>query len=64
MNPVDLLAIVDDPLVRDGQRRLATAAGAGAARTDTFLGERHRRIRQRPGGGWKKASCSLRMSPP
>lgn len=44
-------------------RRLATAAGAGAARTDTFLGERHRRIRQRPGGGgWKKASCAVGRS--
>ena len=44
-------------------RRLATAAGAGAANTDTFLGERHRRIRQRPGGGgWKKASCATGRS--
>jgi transposase len=44
-------------------RRLATAAGAGAAKTDTFLGERHRRIRQRPGGGgWKKASCAVGRS--
>ena len=44
-------------------RRLATAAGAGASKTDTFLGERHRRIRQRPGGGgWKKASCATGRS--
>ena len=44
-------------------RRLATAAGAGAAGTDTFLGERHRRLRQRPGGGgWKKASCATGRS--
>jgi transposase len=41
-------------------RRLATAAGAGAAHTGTFLGERHRRLRQRPGGGgWKKANCAV-----
>jgi transposase len=44
-------------------RRLATRAGAGAARTDTFLGERHRRIRQRPGGGGaKKADCAVGRS--
>jgi transposase len=44
-------------------RRLATAAGNGAAGTDTFLGERHRRLRQRPGGGgWKKASCAVGRS--
>jgi transposase len=44
-------------------RRLATAAANGAARTDTFLGERHRRLRQRPGGGgWKKASCATGRS--
>jgi transposase len=44
-------------------RRLATAAGAGASKTDTFLGERHRRIRQRPGGGgWTKASCAVGRS--
>ena len=40
-------------------RRLCAQAGHGAANTDTFLGERHRRIRQRPGGGgWKKANCA------
>ncbi|MBO0809688.1 MAG: IS110 family transposase [Actinobacteria bacterium] len=44
-------------------RRAATAAGNGAARTDTFLGERHRRLRTRPGGGgWKKASCAVGRS--
>jgi transposase len=44
-------------------RRLATAAGAGTSGTDSFLGERHRRIRQRPGGGgWKKASCAVGRS--
>jgi transposase len=44
-------------------RRLATAAGNGAGRTGTFLGERHRRLRQRPGGGgWKKASCAVGRS--
>jgi transposase len=44
-------------------RRLATQAGNGAAGTDSFLGERHRRIRSRPGGGgWKKASCAVGRS--
>ncbi|HEY2265183.1 MAG TPA: IS110 family transposase [Streptosporangiaceae bacterium] len=44
-------------------RRVAARAGAGAANTDTFLGERHRRIRQRPGGGgWKKADCAVGRS--
>jgi transposase len=44
-------------------RRIATAAGLGAASSDTFLGERHRRIRQRPGGGgWKKANCAVGRS--
>jgi transposase len=44
-------------------RRLCTQAGNGAANTGTFLGERHRRIRQRPGGGgWKKASCAVGRS--
>ena len=43
-------------------RRLAARAGAGAANTDTFLGERHRRLRQRPGGGWKKADCAVGRS--
>jgi transposase len=44
-------------------RRAATAAGAGAAKTGTFLGERHQRIRQRPGGGgWKKANCAVGRS--
>ncbi len=44
-------------------RRYAGQAGSGAAGTDTFLGERHRRIRGRPGGGgWKKASCAVGRS--
>jgi transposase len=44
-------------------RRLATRAGSGASNTDTFLGERHRRIRQRPGGGGtKKADCAVGRS--
>ena len=44
-------------------RRYACQAGSGAARTDTFLGERHRRIRGRPGsGGWKKASVAVGRS--
>jgi hypothetical protein len=42
---------------------LAARAGAGAANTGTFLGERHRRLRQRPGGGgWKKAGCAVGRS--
>ncbi len=44
-------------------RRLCAQAGHGAANTGTFLGERHRRIRQRPGGGgWKKANCATGRS--
>jgi transposase len=44
-------------------RRLAGQAGNGAARTDSFLGERHKRIRSRPGGGgWKKASVAVGRS--
>ena len=43
-------------------RRYAGQAGNGAARTDTFLGERHRRIRSRPGGGWTKASIAVGRS--
>jgi transposase len=43
-------------------RRAATSAGNGAANTATFLGERHRRIRGRPGGSWKKASCAVGRS--
>jgi hypothetical protein len=35
----------------------------GAARTDTVLGQRHRRIRSRPGGGgWKKANVAVGRS--
>jgi transposase len=44
-------------------RRLATQAGNGAAGTGTFLGQRHHRIRSRPGGGgWKKANCAVGRS--
>ena len=44
-------------------RRYAGQAGHGAAHTDTFLGERHRRIRRRPGGGgWKKATIAVGRS--
>ncbi|MBO0818238.1 MAG: IS110 family transposase, partial [Actinobacteria bacterium] len=43
-------------------RRIACGAGNGAARTRTFLGERHRRIRSRPGSGWNKASCAVGRS--
>jgi len=44
-------------------RRLAGQAGNGAARTESFLGERHRRIRSRPGGGgWKKANMAVGRS--
>jgi transposase len=43
-------------------RRYAGQAGNGAAHTDTFLGERHRRIRSRPGSGWNKASVAVGRS--
>jgi transposase len=43
-------------------RRYAGQAGNGAARTDTFPGERHRRIRSRPGGRWNKASIAVGRS--
>lgn len=43
-------------------RRICGGAGNGAARTATFLGERHRRIRSRPGSGWNKASCAVGRS--
>jgi transposase len=43
-------------------RRYAGQAGNGAARTDTFLGERHRRIRSRPGSGWNKANIAVGRS--
>jgi hypothetical protein len=33
---------------------LCTLAANGAAGTSTFLGERHRRISSRPGGGGRK----------
>jgi len=35
-------------------RRLCTMAADSAARTPTFLGERHRRLASRPGGGGRK----------
>ena len=43
-------------------RRIAGGAGNGAAMTHSFLGERHRRIRSRPGSGWNKASCAVGRS--
>jgi transposase len=44
-------------------RRLLTQAAHGTANTDSFLGERHRRIRRRPGGGgWKKADVAVGRS--
>ena len=45
-------------------RRCAGQAGNGASRTDTFLGERHRRVRGRPGagGGWNKANIAVGRS--
>jgi transposase len=44
-------------------RRLCTPAANGAAGTSTFLGERHRRISSRPGGGGrKKANAAVGRS--
>jgi transposase len=43
-------------------RRICGGAGNGVAGTATFLGERHRRIRNRPGSGWNKASCAVGRS--
>ena len=43
-------------------RRIAALAGAAAANTATFLGERHRRLAARPGGGRTKASCAVGRS--
>jgi transposase len=43
-------------------RRIAGGAGNGAAMTGSFLGERHRRIRSRPGSSWNKASCAVGRS--
>jgi transposase len=43
-------------------RRILGGAGHGASGTPTFLGERHRRIRSRPGGSWIKASCAVGRS--
>jgi len=42
-------------------RRLCTLAANGAAGTDTFLGERHRRVSSR-GGGRKKANVAVGRS--
>jgi len=44
-------------------RRCAGQAGNGAARTDSFLGERHRRVRSRPGpGAWNRANIAVGRS--
>jgi transposase len=44
-------------------KRIAVLAAYGAANTDTFLGERFRRLASRPGGGGrKKAGCAVGRS--
>jgi transposase len=44
-------------------RRCAGQAGNGASRTDSFLGERHRRVRSRPGAGaWNRANIAVGRS--
>jgi transposase len=43
-------------------RRIAALAASAAANTATFLGERHRRLAARPGGGRAKASCAVGRS--
>jgi transposase len=43
-------------------RRIAALAASAAANTATFLGERHRRLASRPGGGRTKASCAVGRS--
>ncbi len=43
-------------------RRIAALAASAAANTATFLGERHRRLAGRPGGGRTKASCAVGRS--
>jgi transposase len=43
-------------------RRIAALAAAAAANTATFLGEKHRRLSARPGGGRTKASCAVGRS--
>jgi len=43
--------------------RIAVLAAYAAANTDTFLGERFRRLSSRPGGGGrKKAGCAVGRS--
>ena len=43
-------------------KRIAVLAAYAAANTDTFLGERFRRLSSRPGGGRKKAGCAVGRS--
>jgi hypothetical protein len=44
-------------------KRIAVLAAYAAANTDTFLGERFRRLASRPGGGGrKKAGCAVGRS--
>ena len=43
-------------------KRIAVLAAYAAANTDTFLGERFRRLASRPGGGRKKAGCAVGRS--
>ena len=44
-------------------KRIAVLAAYAAANTDTFLGERFRRLSSRPGGGGrKKAGCAVGRS--
>jgi transposase len=44
-------------------KRIAVLAACAAANTDTFLGERFRRLASRPGGGGrKKAGCAVGRS--
>jgi transposase len=43
-------------------RRIAALAASAAANTAAFLGERHRRLSGRPGGGRTEASCAVGRS--
>jgi transposase len=43
-------------------RRIAALAASAAASTATFLGDRHRRLAARPGGGRTKAGCAVGRS--
>jgi hypothetical protein len=44
-------------------KRIVVLAASAAANTDTFLGERYRRLASRPGGGGKKkAACAVGRS--